>query len=126
MLMAFYDTAKFKKLQAKWYQKLEEDGFEDAEVQAGNQIYLRELHSTYFQKKYDPKTFRSKQIYYQKASEYYYEMPWYATAYEYTVWRYHADGKSLRDIAKIMETKICRIHKIIRRLSKQMLQEDFE
>lgn len=123
MLMAFYETKKFKALQERWYNRLAKDGFKDAEVFKENNVYLRDLHSTYFQKKYDPKAFRYKQIYYEKAVDYVHRMPWFMSAYEFTVWHLHADGKSLRDIARELETKIGRIHKIIRRLSKMMLEE---
>ena len=42
MTLSYWTTTHFKALQKAWYQRLEESGFEDAEVLVGHEMELRQ------------------------------------------------------------------------------------
>lgn len=116
MVMAYYDSEKFKKLQEKWYDKLDREGFKDVETNVDGKLFLREFHSSYFQRKYSPLRFRFKQQYYQNATR-------FTHIYEFTsdrdrlMWIAHADGVSVRKIASKFKVKIWVAHQTINKLA---------
>lgn len=123
MGMAYYDAKEFKELQATWYKKLEESGFDDAENQKNGISYLRSWHSTYFQTKHSPDRFQAKEVYYQIASRMLHTHP-FPSVFEECVWMLHVEGTSLREIASVMGATVHRVHTTVKRVCKSMANFD--
>jgi hypothetical protein len=109
LLLADQPPDEFKKLQSQWYRKLKESGFEDVEQSVRGRDYLKAWHSVYFKARYDPHTFNSKQIYYERASQFLweYKFPWkegfsLTNVKEREIWRLHSEGCSVRTIAEYL------------------------
>jgi hypothetical protein len=115
---------KLEELQKFWYKKLKTDGFQDIETTHLRRPLLKSCHSNYFQIRYHPDVFQAKEEYYRKASiflwEYSFESP-----LEKEIWKMHAEGLSLREIASILKdqktkTNKDKINKTVVKLAKIM------
>lgn len=108
--------AEFKKLQDKWYKKLEKSGFEDIEQADGN---LKQWHSQYFitrhttfegksswnkKKKLDATWFTSQEEYYQLAGAFLHDHE-FSSKTEKLIWEMHSNGMSQVDIYKALLKK---------------------
>lgn len=117
--MSFYKTAKFKKLQTKWYKKLEKEGFEDAENESNGKTFLKVWHSSYFQTKYTKDAFQSKAAYYRMAAQFLHRHA-FENQLEQAIWLLHSEGLSLRDIAVEVCSNKDTVNQVVRRLAKIM------
>lgn len=117
--MSFYKTEKFKRLESKWYKKLEQSGFVEIENKKNDTDYLKVWHSQYFQCKYTPDAFLRKQEYYHMTREFLH-IHEFDSDKEKMIWEMHSQGLSLRKISTALRSKVCRIYKTIRSLSKKM------
>lgn len=126
--MSHHHTKKFKALQKVWYDKLKESGFEDIEDTNSPHEYLKTWHSSYFQIVHEPIAYEHKKVYYEQASAFLHE---YFTDHQYglfdkfrpdLVWELHVQGVSVREIAKRLEMKACRVHLIITDIKKKMME----
>jgi hypothetical protein len=122
--MSFTDE-KFKLIQAEWYALLKDTGFSDAESTHNGRDLLRVWHSSYFQNRYCPSSFVKKQEYYRMAG-FFLHNHHFQNEVELHIWELHTQGLSLRKIAHILRTKICRIHKVIRDLTAKMKEETYD
>lgn len=109
-------SGEFEALQAKWYQKLKESGFEDIEDE---KRHLKMWHSFYYRTMFQLDYFEFKKTYYQKAEH-------FLNTYcfdpkEKLVWKLHSEGMSMRDISKNTGLKKYRIFSIIHKLKKKMI-----
>lgn len=103
---------KFKKLQDKWYAKLAESGWKDAEYENGD---LRAYHGNDFRRKRLQARMPDQAAYYAWATDvlnaYMFE-----TAKEKQIWALHADGLSVREIGRIVglsrQTVLNRLKKV--------------
>lgn len=109
--LRFYETAKFKKLTAKWYKKLERTGFEDIEDVNSPREFLKAAHDTRFKINFDSSTFEERQRYFQLASQLVFTYP-FKNPKEKKVWKLHSEGMSERVIAEITKTT----HSVVRRI----------
>lgn len=120
-----YQSKAFKRLQARWYKKLKDTGFEDAEDTKSERQYMKAWHGSYFQARYTEDEFESKKQYYDRAraflAEQFGNVPFFVRPTEATIWELHSDGMGYRDIARQLDTKIWRVRLIIIDLSEQML-----
>jgi hypothetical protein len=123
-----YQTRKFKELQSDWYKKLEESGFEDIEDVSSKEEFLKTWHSSYFQKRYEPEVFESNETYYRKARSFLedtfqnVQYGLFEKKLDDVIWEKHAEGISLRDIAKELNLKVHQVHKVVTVLKKRMIE----
>ena len=115
MRMAYYDTAKFKKLRDAWYKKLAKSGFQDAEEEKNGRDWLKRWHSSYFQTKHTPDSFRAKEMYYQIALKMLHTYP-FSNSFERQVWTMHSNGISLRLIALELDCNKDKVHITVKRI----------
>lgn len=116
----------FKKLQKRWYQKLADDGFEEAEQLDGNLI---KWHSFQFARQGNSTVpyAASKTEYYRLAGQFLHEHE-FRNNWELRVWELHSDGKSMRTIAAILSKELRHTNKMqvnekIKELSKEMMDK---
>lgn len=83
----------FKDLQAKWYRKIKENGFQDIEK---NEEIVR-FHGQDFQTQYTPAQFTEKERYFQEAYSLL-ESDIFLNDLERRIWQLHCVGLSIRKI----------------------------
>lgn len=115
------NSDEFKKLQAKWYEKLKKKGFQDIEQQDGN---LKVWSSHLFKSSYNEITTPAKEDYYRIAGQFLHEYK-FENAAEKLIWRLHSDGHSIRHIVQTLKKKGLKAHKNgvhakIQRLARKM------
>lgn len=110
----------FKALQAKWYDKLATKGFEDIEERNSPREMLKCWHNTWFQARGTPDQIAKQAQYYQMATDMLntYE---FATKLDRKIWELHANGNSVREIAKIVKLAKSPVHLRIQRVKAAML-----
>ncbi len=92
--MSQFNNKSFKKLKAKWYKKLEDSGFDDAETEKGRlKISAREVLRT---KVADTK--QSKEDYYALADSFLHEHT-FDSELSKVIWEYHTNGLGAPAIA---------------------------
>lgn len=111
---------EFIAVRDEWYNKLKQEGFKDIENNHEENSYLHVWEKHYFTNVCKPEKIDENKSYYEAASDFLNSHP-FTTDEEKTVWELHADGLSLRQTAKKLGKKICRIHKIIKKLKLSML-----
>lgn len=94
-----YSSPEFKKLQADWYARIKEEGFNDAEQGP----YLKEWDSFYFQARHHPQSFSSHHDYYYWAEQFLNSFD-FSTDTEKDIWALHASGLGYREIARDIES----------------------
>jgi len=122
------NSKEFKELQAKWYKKLEKSGFKDAETVEGyHEPYrpLRQWHASCFFLRHAPLRREAKTEYYRLAGQFLYDNT-FKSKLEMRMWELHAEGKSIREIVRIMNkpkkrTYKRKVHETLQQLSKDML-----
>lgn len=97
-----YKSKEFKELQAQWYQKLKESGFED--IENTDKGCLKMWSSTFQHEKtiHSSQAFHAKQAYFYEAthsSQQFLDCPLFFDPIDQRAWRYHCDGLSLREIS---------------------------
>ncbi len=104
-----------KALRDKWYRKLAKSGFVDAEdVNSPNEM-LKRWHGSYFRDHMTPQEFKAKEAYFQNAT-------WFLTVHKFIskderkIWKLHAEGQNVVEIAKTMDLKRTKTSLIIQRL----------
>lgn len=111
----------FKSLEALWYKKLEESGFQDIET---SEQHLEYWHSRLFQDQNTPDTFKAKEAYYQLAGQFLHDHT-FDSPFEQTIWALHCEGLSNRKIYQKLQGQYevgrIQINNLINRLSKIML-----
>lgn len=99
--MSQHKTPEFKKLQEQWYKKLKKSGFKDIEQ---NEDRLMVWDSTEFQKNYSEIKFKARESYYRMAEHFLTNHKFTSEAERYT-WQLHSEGKSIREIIKLMRAR---------------------
>lgn len=118
-----FKTTKFKSLQAKWYNRLKKDGFEDIEEFKEGADYLKKWHCNYFQKKYHPLAFTARQHYFELACAFLNDYQ-FQTDLDREVWEMHCMGGTVRGIAKEFKRSSTFVNQIIIRIRKIMLENE--
>lgn len=113
----------FSELQDYWYDKLKDLGFKEIEQKKkpGGPDFLKIWHHSYFQKRYSPERFRSKEQYYRLASQFFndYSFP---TLIESQIWELHSEGVPMRLISERLTIKTCQVFQTIRELKQKMIK----
>ena len=102
MTTKFYKTKEFAKLDKQWRKKLEKAGFTDLE-QNDRDLILKSSSSQFSRQKFLD-TAEFKQEYYYRATHFLNDYT-FESKLEQTIWEYHAEGISYRNIAKTL-TKV--------------------
>lgn len=105
----------FKSLQETWYKKA---GFkpELAEYSVEN------TDGRYFYNQYGHQKFAAKQRYYELAGQFLHDYK-FKNEEEKNVWRYHSNGKTIRQIAEILSVSKSPIHRTIKHLKEEMVRQ---
>lgn len=136
--MKIKSSSKFNQLQAKWYKKLEKEGFKDIEQDENK---LKRWDSHYFIAQYtssgekktgtshtefDTSRFTAKQEYYRLAGEFLHNYH-FDSEVDRKIWELYAEGQTAMQIYETLKTskktKVYRdmVYKTIKRLSKIMV-----
>lgn len=125
-------SKQFKDLQATWYKKLKNSGFEDIEK---DEKYLKFYPLEYFETHYDPIKYQAKEDYYRMAGKFLYDHFFNEAGNarkdrdqeSRLIWQAHAEGTSIRNIVKLIKkkgfkSKRDKVHKIVQQLVKIMVE----
>lgn len=122
------NSKEFKDLQAKWYKKLKDSGFEDCEQDPDN---LKFWSAQFFKSRYNDILSPAKAQYYRLAGHFLHSYP-FADENEKICWSLHSNGVSMREITdhfKELGNKtyyLSRVQKVINRLAKLMIEHSNE
>lgn len=115
-----FNSDAFKRLKAQWYSKLAKSGFEDIERNE-NELIL--WHSEYFlgDRRHATAVVEGKINYYRIAGQFLHDHA-FNNAHEKEMWRLHAEGKSIRDIMKVLKKFSKRkVHTVLTTLEAEMI-----
>lgn len=114
----------YQKIRDVWYRKLERTGFEDIEQDEYN--FKTGLNSYRFKNKDVLRDYHAKSEYYSMAGQFLHSHK-FASNLEKTIWEYHANAISVRNIAKLLsKVRTTRkmnkdsVNKIVQRLTTEM------
>lgn len=91
---------EYDKLRAVWYKKLEKEGFQDIETDEHN---LKSWSAKFASRK-SQELWQAKEAYYYMATNFLNEYA-FDSALEKTIWEYHTEAISIRDIVKLLRKK---------------------
>src|SRR5271166_5977613 len=122
------NSKAFKELQAKWYKKLEKEGFEEIEQEDGN---LKHWSSRVFAAKFNGVFFEDKKSYYESVETYYRTAGHFLNEYDFKsdkdrlIWELHSEGFSVREIVLTMKKKnfkvtTKKVYNVVKNLAKIM------
>lgn len=114
----------YNQLRKEWYKKLKDSGFNDIERRDGEFKDSRGI----------PTQLRVTKVFWEAKETYYYLAQHFLTEYKFeselekTIWEYHLNGISYRNISKILEKVNIRadrqkIFKIVKKLKEIMLKK---
>lgn len=106
-----------KNLKKKWYKKLKESGFLDIEDADEN---LRSSASR-FSYLYSPSEFKAIEEYYQIAQSLLHT-DYLPIGRDREIWRHHADGLTVREIAKIMSINKDTVNRVINDIKRRHIE----
>lgn len=111
-----------KKLQKEWYDKLKSNGFED--IESPQNGLLKVWHSHYFQNHFNVELYEAKLNYFTTAGRFLNAFT-FASQLDRSIWAAHTEGKTIRAIAKALQTEGTKItkttvHQVIVRLRMMM------
>ena len=99
--------AEYKKLRKLWYKKLKESGFVDVEyfgTRSKDDWFVNgTLNQKFRQTHLEQHSLKGKQEYYQMASDFL-NAHRFDAEIDKAIWNYHAEGISIRKIAKILNS----------------------
>jgi len=115
---------QFQLLKAKWYKKLKDSGFEDAEYDDNT---LRVWHSYRFIDKHEPLTAETKEEYYRMSGHFLNEYKFQDKTDKF-IWSKHSAGVGVREIARLLirkgyKIKKSSVHLIVSRLEEEMYKK---
>lgn len=120
----------FLKLQAEWYLKIKQSGFEDIEDVKSPNEFIKVWHSSYFQTRYSPNEFEEKREYYDRARAFLedqmqgLEYILFGKQLERTIWELHSEGLSLREIAREVGVNKDKVQNIVKRVSGKVFKNE--
>lgn len=129
--MKFYESAKFKKLNAKWTEKLKKDGFKDQE----EMIEVLDIHgvkkegdrlktwtTSLFRGRFNQTRYDAQVTYWRLVGQFLHEHS-FKNQIERTIWELYTKGIHLSKIAPEVKIKPRTVISIVSRLSKLMLEK---
>lgn len=116
----FYEGAEFKKLQKKWYKKLEKSGFEEAEDVDSVEEFMLRWHDKDIKAKGTWDQLVARAAYYQTAEAHALDGH-FDTALDKRIWTLHAQGLTVREIAQKVKTITkTPVHTVVLKIRKQL------
>jgi hypothetical protein len=122
-------SKKFQDLKAKWYKKLADSGFEDAEQDENS---LKQWHSHNFsgsgRARYDKNQFSSKETYFRLAGQFLHEHE-FENKRDRTIWEHHTNGATISAIATVLKQRNFKknnrsgVYVAVQKLAKEMLKK---
>lgn len=97
----YWETDKFKKLNAEWSKTLESTGFKDVETPDGA---LKEWDTNFFRNKFNYETYKAKEDYFRMITHIY-AMHKFKDKVEKFMFAEHSDGASFRSISRSLIAK---------------------
>ena len=116
--VSFHQTAKFKALNKKWRDKLENSGFSDAEDAEGN---LKRHHKQFFGCRVDMELAPSREAYYRLAEQFLHVHS-FKNANEHKVWELYSQGWFIPQINKHLGWNRLKAEKVVKRLKEEMFK----
>jgi len=115
-------SKQFSTLQAEWYKKLKDSGFNDIERKNGDIIHSAEDNIVTH---YDQNSFEAKRDYNRLAGQFLHDYK-FKSNLERLVWEHHVEGMSIRNIVKTLKAKRInvykrKIHELLNRLIEEMV-----
>lgn len=118
-----FKTKQFRDLKSSWYSKLKKTGFEDIEA---TETRLRNVGSSWHHelRRHDKDKIEAKENYYRLAGQFTYDNV-FKDELEKHIWGLHAEGYSIREIAKILKKKTYKdhVHQTLQALEKKMINK---
>lgn len=102
----------FKALQAKWYKRLADSGFQDIEQANSPDEMLKRWDSHYFRRSIKGQQFESTQEYYYRATQWLEEYAFKNKTHK-NIWTLHTEGVSLRGIARKLKQNYNSVYAIV-------------
>lgn len=99
--MTYWTTQHFKALQKAWYERLQEGGFQDAEVMVGGELDLRQ-NACHPYRDNSEITRSCKEAYYQFVAQKVQETV-FTSDVDHLILARHADGKRIKHICEELE-----------------------
>ena len=100
---------QLKQLQAKWYARLKKEGFEDIEQ---DENLLKNWSSSRLRKSRNSNNEIEQTLLYNESKQSYYRLAGFfvndyafESELDHMVWSYHAEGKSLRQMSKLLKAQ---------------------
>lgn len=120
-------SPEFKTLEAKWYAKLINSGFEDIEDTRKPDRQLKSWHDQYFFDRHSAEKIVGTRTYYEMATRLLHTFPFKSPMHR-RIWELHCDGKTEREIADAISTfkkplKKSSVHNIIAKIAKAIKHE---
>lgn len=106
----WYNQPQIKILQSQWYKILKSKGFEDIEQTTHPDKPLKAWHSMYFKSRHSADKI-DEQLEYFTQCDRYLHLYQFESEHQRLLWELHAQGLSLRAIAKQLEAKGFRTNK---------------
>lgn len=91
----------YNSLKKEWYEKLADSGFKDIEQDEFK--FKHVSHASYFGREIVKRNYHAKSEYYSMAGQFLNSYK-FESELEKVIWEYHANGISLRNIAKLLKT----------------------
>lgn len=110
----WHTTKKFKKLAAKWHDKLEKSGFVDAEEFDSPLELMKQNHNFAF-RKFSPKQIDERMQYFNLARQLLHDYP-FEDKKEREIWESHSEGNSDRVIARLLGYTEHSVKKIVKKI----------
>lgn len=113
-------------LKAKWYKRLQKDGFKDIEKPDGS-LKMDAHYNTMYNYR-NPIIYDAKERYYQLASQFLHDHK-FSSRLEKFIWEQHCEGVGIVNIVKEIKRKGLstykrEVHETLQRLTKQMLSRN--
>lgn len=117
----FFETKDFRELHKKWHGKLETSKFFDHE-EFDSPMELMKVHENErFRGMYTGDEFLAQQRYYELAGQLLHDHS-FKNQKEQNIWKMHAEGFSIKDIAKKLKTTNHHVSKLIKELRKKIIK----
>lgn len=118
-----FRTPEFLELKNKWYEKLKKKGFNDIEQ---DEEHLKQW-SSYFKIKYHKTTFEAREEYYRLAGKFLHDNK-FKSKTDFFIWNQHSSGATMAKIKDRLKEKgivfqFNKIHEVIHRLAKEMVEK---
>ncbi len=122
----YYETPKFRKLNAKWQEKLKKDGFVDHEEQTKPEQFepmLKTWAFSLFRARHNATQYEARVTYYRLAGQFLHEHS-FENKTQRTIWEHHCNGLSNRKTDEAMGNVIGVARRVVVKLRALMIESN--